>query len=152
MKPLTIFLLIVASVFALSIPSIFASDPKCPANYSAVDTQYGGVISCQLHTNELIITQTVTSKWSENNDQYPYAQVLVEIKNIGSKVINQLVLSPLCLNTLKDSNAVWGVAHQGCDIHLPDYSTIHPNSALFFGYITKGSNAQPINVVQAVPL
>ncbi|KAF2078451.1 hypothetical protein CYY_000201 [Polysphondylium violaceum] len=152
-------LVLVASLIALTIPSIFASHElcgglyQCPDKYSCLnDVQYGGIYSCLMTTDELNITQTVTSRWADNNGEIPYAQIIVQLKNIGNRTLSDVILSPLCLDSLKDSNALWGVSYADCKVHLPEYSNLAPNAVLTFGYIAKGNDSLPMSVEQVVAL
>ncbi|KAF2075061.1 hypothetical protein CYY_003628 [Polysphondylium violaceum] len=142
------FVALLFALIAISVSSTAAHDfqcgvYRCPDMHACVCD--AGVFRCVYRCDEVIITQTVTRRWADNNGQLPYAQVEVSVKNVGHRMVKDVTIGTVGMN-LKDNNAIWGISTQGNDIHLPSYVDLAPGQTHQFGYINKGNNAATLYV------
>ncbi|KAF2071266.1 hypothetical protein CYY_007424 [Polysphondylium violaceum] len=107
-----------------------------------------GTYSCHYHCNEIMIEQSIVSKWSDDNNTEPNLQVEVKIINVGHRHIRDVIIGTIRI----DEQRIWGVTiDQGKNIHLPSYVTLAPGESHSFGYLKRGHFAATL-FVKAVTL
>ncbi|KYR02350.1 cellulose-binding domain-containing protein [Tieghemostelium lacteum] len=140
-----IFALLVACLAIASVSANFdvCGPHQCEIGHSCVCDN--GQYRCVYYCGDVIVTQKVVSRWSDNNGQQPYTQVEVTIRNASHKNVKNVVLGTQNMN-LKDNNAIWSITRlSNGNLVLPTYVTkLSPGQTHTFGYINKGNN--PANI------